>query len=107
VNRIIATLHRRAVLLKQVGALLAVVLVLMLSMLVVSPAAHERLHNDAGQAEHGCAVTLFAHGATPAVTGVALAVVVWRLLMRAPVGCEVFVQTPGFSLLPGRAPPVC
>ena len=38
--------------------------VLLLTILTVSPEAHERLHADAGAADHDCAVTLYEHGLT-------------------------------------------
>ena len=104
-NRLISTIHRHAVLLKRAGALLIVALVMLLGILEVCPAAHEWFHRDAGQVEHTCAVTLFAHGVEPMVAAGVLAIVVWRLLFRAVTACEVFVQAPAFCHLPGRAPP--
>jgi type III secretory pathway component EscT len=106
VNRINANLLRRLAPLKRAAAWVSVALVLMLSVLAVSPATHEHLHCDAGQAEHTCAITLFAQGVTTAAVAMVLAVVVWRLLNRVAVWWDVFVLAPAFSHLPGRAPPV-
>jgi predicted Kef-type K+ transport protein len=86
-------------------AWLAMATVLMLAVLVVSPATHEHLHCDAHQPEHVCAITLFAQGLTTVVATVALAVVVWRLLRAAEAERKIFVQAPAFVHLPGRAPP--
>jgi hypothetical protein len=53
-------------------ASLLVAVVLMLDALAACPELHERLHPDAGEHGHECAVTLFAHGlldkVSPAVT---------------------------------------
>lgn len=104
-NRLLATIHRHTVPLKRAGASLLVVLVLMLGILAVCPELHEWFHRDAGQAEHVCAVTLFAHGIELVDAGGISAVLVWRLLSRTERACEVFVQAPAFIHLPGRAPP--
>jgi len=37
-------------------------IVLLVNAMAASPSLHELFHSDAGQAEHQCAVTLFAHG---------------------------------------------
>lgn len=42
-------------------------MVFALTLLAVSPAAHERIHGAAAhQVDHTCAITLFAHGVTSA-----------------------------------------
>ncbi|HEU5078883.1 MAG TPA: hypothetical protein VFT72_06700 [Opitutaceae bacterium] len=51
--------------LRRALALVLATLVFGLTLLAVSPAAHERLHGAAAhQADHTCAITLFAHGIT-------------------------------------------
>lgn len=90
---------------KRVLVSLAVALVLLLTILAGSPQAHERLHADAGQAEHECAVTMFSHAADTALVAVMLGVVIWRQVALIRGGGDVFVFTPEFRLLPGRAPP--
>lgn len=84
---------------------LAVVLTLMLVVLAASPAAHEWLHGDADQADHVCAITLFAHGLAPLVVAVAVVAAVWRFLRVLASRRDIFVQAPEFAHLPGRAPP--
>lgn len=41
----------------------------MLGLLAASPQLHAALHNDADQADHTCAVTLFNHGVDTALVG--------------------------------------
>jgi hypothetical protein len=82
------------------------VLVLTLCVLAASPHLHRWLHPDAEHSDHECAVTLFHHGVTPAVTGIALAVVPLLLVTRValvPAGPDLFA--PRYRLSPGRAPP--
>ena len=87
-------------------AAMLVLLVLALNLLAASPTLHERLHSDAREAGHQCAITLFAHGqvegadvsveAAPLVLGS-------RLVLLAPV--TDFVPT--FIVLPAdRGPPL-
>lgn len=104
-NRLSAIVQRHTESLKRAGATLLVAVVLLLGVLQVMPDAHERLHCDADDAGHACAVTLFAHGVAPVAAELVLAVVFWRLLTRALESSEFFVQEPAFSHLPGRAPP--
>jgi|SRR5690606_13182711 len=59
------------------------VLVFGLSLLASAPGWHQELHPDAHEAEHSCAITLFADGLTPASVGVVLAFV-------AGVSCTIF-----------------
>jgi len=41
---------------------LLMALLLILNVMAAVPALHELVHRDADQADHQCAVTLFAHG---------------------------------------------
>ena len=86
-------------------AAVLVLLVLALNALTASPALHERLHHDAHERGHQCAITLFAHGQVehaavavepaPAVPG-------GQLVLLSPVAD--FVAT--FIVLPSdRGPP--
>ena len=88
-------------------ALLLAVTVILLAVLAVCPAAHEWFHHDADHSDHECAVTLFAHGVTTAITGVALALISWRLIGNAIASAKEFQLPPLPSRFPpGRAPPV-
>ena len=65
-----------------------VLLVIALNLLAASPTLHERLHGDAREASHQCAITLFAHGQVePAAVGVDPAPMVsgGQLVLLAPV----------------------
>ena len=87
-----------------VAALLGLV-VLLLNLLAVSPGLHERLHPDAGEHGHECAVTLFAHGQ---VDGVAVAVVPPLPLPGLALARPEFSSSPGtvqIILLSARGPP--
>jgi len=88
-------------------AFLLVALVLLLAVLATNPSAHEWFHHDAGHADHECAVTLFAHGITPALVGAALVLVAWRLIGSTVAPQREFHLPPlPRRLPPGRAPPV-
>ncbi len=85
---------------------LTVLLVLLLNLLAASPTLHEYFHTDAGNAQHQCAVTLFAHGQVDAPT----------VDVALPVPAALIEFLPQFSvsipnllvatLPPGRGPPV-
>ncbi len=86
----------------------AAVLLLTLCVLAASPQLHRWLHPDAEHSDHECAVTLFHHGVTQAVVGVALAVMPLLLVARValvPAGPDLVA--PHYRLIPGRAPPGC
>ena len=100
------TARRLPTRLSRACALLLTGTVLMLAVLAASPDAHHWLHADADHADHECAITLYAQGVTTAVVGIALAIVVWRLLgLSRSAGGELFLSVPRFLHLPGRAPP--
>ena len=86
-------------------ATLLALLVLALNALAASPALHERLHHDAHECGHQCAITLFAHGQVEhATVGVEPAPLVpgGRLALLSPN--FDFVAT--FQALPSdRGPP--
>jgi len=77
-----------------------------LNAMAASPQLHEFFHPDAGQAEHHCAVTLFAHGQIDSA-----AVDLSPLVVGAPVppaaSREISIFAPAIENLPaGRGPPV-
>jgi hypothetical protein len=95
------------------SALLAVLCVLALGIFAASPELHEKLHHTdashavpAGEADHGCAVTLFANGL------LALALFC-LLLLLAPLARdgvaravdEIAAAEPRYRLLPAQGPP--
>jgi len=80
--------------------------VLMLAVFAASPNVHQWLHADADHADHECAITLYAQGITTAAVGVALLVIVWRLLgISQKIEAELFLPALRYLHLPGRAPP--
>jgi hypothetical protein len=87
-------------------AWLLIGLVLLLNAMASSPALHEWFHADAGQAEHQCAVTLFAHGQVDSST-VDVVHPAPLTLLTACVIAELPDFSPTLRLLPAeRAPPV-
>ena len=85
---------------------LLVAVVLLLNALAASPTLHEWFHADAGQSEHQCAVTLFAHGHMDSAT-VEVATVTPVVLVEATPLSVFFAFAPAIENLPaGRAPPV-
>ncbi len=88
-----------------VGSLL-VGCVLLLNTLAASPNLHKLFHTDAGQAEHQCAVTLFAHGKVEGATVEASVPATLTLIEGLP-SVDFSVFCPAIENLPaGRAPPV-
>jgi hypothetical protein len=84
---------------------LLVALVLLLNAMAASPALHERIHHDAGKADHECVVTLFAHGH---VDSVDCAVPVAVPAAGIETTASIIFSVPGTALEnlpPGRAPP--
>jgi len=91
---------------KIAGAAFCAMLVFGISLLATCPALHELIHPDACEADHECAITLFAHGqihqavtAVPIVQRsepVAVFIQTWR---------EVSFVSTDVPLLPGRDPP--
>ena len=81
-------------------------LVLLLDAMAASPALHELIHKDADEADHHCAVTMFAHGQVDSATvEVASFMPVGLVETTRQVVFSVFA--PAIENLPaGRAPPV-
>ena len=100
------SLQRPGRLFQATAALLAA-LVLVLAVLAVCPELHEWLHPDAGHEDHECAVTLFAHGITPALATVILAVVAARFVEAVVTECAaLYLSAPRYRLRPERGPPL-
>ena len=86
-------------------AALLVALVLLLDAMVACPALHEFFHKDAGESEHQCAVTLFAHGQVDSASADVPLIVPQVFVFAAPQ-VEISVFAPAIENLPaGRAPP--
>jgi len=87
-------------------ASLLVGIVLLLNAMTASPSLHEWFHSDAGQPEHQCAVTMFAHGKVDCASvdvPLPLSVI---FIAEAPASA-ISVFSPAIEHLPaGRAPPV-
>jgi hypothetical protein len=80
-------------------------LVLLLNALAASPSLHELLHHDASQADHHCAVTLFAHGTVDA-SPVDVPISVTLTCLETVAVPVVSAFSPAIENLPaGRAPP--
>ena len=78
-----------------------------LGLLAASPELHARLHHDADQEGHACAVTLFSQGLDNPAVGAALPVVPSLFVVADVVPTEPQrVESPRDWLLPGRGPPV-
>ena len=102
--------------LSRATALVAALCVFLLTVFAASPTLHAGLHDEAahgdhhavpvGDAEHACAVTLFAQGATALLVFCLLVLArssVAGLILRAPD--EVAVASPRYRLVPSHAPP--
>ncbi len=85
----------------------AAALVLALAVLAVSPTLHAWLHGETQlDPNDSCAVVLFAHGLTPALTALtllALALAPRRAVF--PLPAPILVAEPAFDLPPGCGPP--
>jgi len=104
----IAGLHRRGLSdwSRRLVATGAAVLVFGVGLIAASPTLHLWLHPDAGQPDHECAVTLFAHGALETAATIALVVAPllrFRALARMAAGPDLIAAR--YRLCPGRAPP--
>ena len=80
-------------------------LLLILNVMAAVPALHELVHRDADQADHQCAVTLFAHGNVESATPLVNAILPAEATNAIP-HLAFCIFTPPIDLLPlGRAPP--
>ncbi len=84
----------------------AAALVLLLTVLAVSPSLHARLHADAGQADHECVITLFQQGVIPETAALVLVVAPLIPVVLAAAALPRLRLAPARCRLPpGRAPP--
>ncbi len=80
-------------------------LVLLLGVMAASPALHKLVHNDAGKADHECAITMFAHGQVDSVAGDVPAATPTTFI-ETSLPAELSVFSAAIENLPsGRAPP--
>ncbi|HZI33486.1 MAG TPA: hypothetical protein VFF11_14190 [Candidatus Binatia bacterium] len=86
--------------------ILSILIVLLLNLLAASPSLHERLHADAGQPGHQCAVTVFAHGKVDSVSVEVVAAIPVAPFEFRPLTYVSIFSTSAVLLPPGRAPPV-
>jgi hypothetical protein len=78
---------------------------LSLQALVTFPALHTLVHPDAGDSDHECGVTLFAHGQVNAsATTVGVVRAPAQIVFTEAKPAEIFAST-DVPLLPGRGPP--
>jgi len=90
---------------KAAFALLLIGLVLLLNAMASAPALHELIHHDASQADHQCAVTLFAHGKVDSA-GPAVPVIVPTVTSATAPHVVLSIYSATIeNLPPGRAPP--
>jgi len=81
-------------------------MILLLDAMAACPALHELIHKDADEADHHCAVTVFAQGKVDSVTCEVPAVVPATWIEIVP-RIEFSVFCTAMAFLPdGRAPPV-
>ena len=79
--------------------------VLLLNAMAASPGLHELIHADAGQDDHECVVTLFAHGQADSVTVDVLPAMA-TVSVQFSVDFDISTFAPDIESLPaGRAPP--
>lgn len=81
-------------------------MILLIDLMAASPALHELIHVDAGQPDHHCTVTLFAHGQVDsAVCEIAAPTISIRWIHASPPVAFPAVDPLVVLLPPGRAPP--
>jgi hypothetical protein len=81
-------------------------LVWALGLLAASPELHEKLHADAGRADHACAVTIFHQGVEDTGAAAPPLVVVWRVVERvAALPSALRLTETGGLLPPSCGPP--
>ena len=86
--------------------ILSILIVLLLNLLAASPSLHERLHADAGQSGHQCAVSDFAHGKVDSTTVEVVAAVPTASFEFLPLTYISIPNALAATLPPGRGPPV-
>lgn len=87
-------------------ALMLMGIVLLMNAMAASPALHEFFHPDAGNSQHQCAVTMFAHGQVDSAS-VDVPVPAPLPVIQTVSVIELSAFSPAVENLPaGRAPPV-
>jgi hypothetical protein len=82
-------------------------IIVALGLLAVGPSWHACLHEDAGEEEGSCVITLWAQGKVDAASSVVVAIQAPLELVSVARAFNSFDwPSPAFRLLPGRAPPV-
>ncbi|HTS17959.1 MAG TPA: hypothetical protein VMP11_10330 [Verrucomicrobiae bacterium] len=81
-------------------------MILLINLMAASPALHELIHVDAGQPDHHCTVTLFAHGQVDSAVGeIVTPTILARWIDVCPSVTLLVVDSFVVLLPPGRAPP--
>jgi hypothetical protein len=80
-------------------------LILFTAALASSEALHKLVHHDADEADHQCAVTLFAHGHVDSAACDVPVVVPTTFVETTPIVPTCFFSPAIENLPPGRAPP--
>ena len=80
--------------------------ILLINLMAASPALHELIHVDAGQPDHHCTVTLFAHGQVDSAVGETVTPTILTRWIDVCPSVTLSVVDPFVILLPpSRAPP--
>jgi hypothetical protein len=91
---------------RKASAAMLCAMVLFLAALAASPSLHQWLHHDANEADHECAVTLFAHGQVNATTIVPVMAAVAALFGGVVLLAQTFeLASADYRFSPSRAPP--
>ena len=90
---------------KSLVAVLLIGLVLFMAALASSEALHKLVHHDADEADHQCAVTLFAYGHVDSAACDVPVVVPTTFVETTPIVPTCFFSPAIENLPPGRAPP--
>jgi hypothetical protein len=90
---------------KSVASVLCLALFLFLQTLAAAPVLHQLFHDNAGQADHHCAVTLLAQGQIDAAPASDFFALPPPILVEAPASQTPILIAADYRLLPGRAPP--
>ena len=82
-----------------------IAMILLLDAMAACPALHEMIHKDADEADHHCAVTMFAQGKIDSAT-CEIIIPEPTILIETPQYFTFFIFSPAIENLPqGRAPP--
>jgi len=81
-------------------------MILLLDAMAACPELHELIHKDADEADHHCAVTIFAQGKVDSVTCDVPVSTPTVVLETAPTVHFPIFGAPIENLPPGRAPPL-